>query len=367
VDLIYARENAIAGDFAEAVLAYKRLPEVFLLSPAVLIEAATALTKTGEYDGALSLINAMHKKQRFTKNSLELFRDITFKMKFMKESEAAQRILENEYKDDAGIQYSRAVLSIKNGDTDKALEILTGLIKKYPEERQFEIARISVYLAKEDYNRVIQECLKSRVEPYLLRQLKARAFMKLGKFEMIESMYQELIKQKKSPAIMLEYAQLLTGSEKYEKAVPVFKDLLNLHKKELEKDTLKNALILNNYAWALLNTQSGQKSLALSIAKRSHDLSPNDLHILDTYVYALNQNNRYKESVNLLKERSEVEKEPKLLYYLGTAYDRMGDKNRALRTYQDALTAIDTTKNQLSLSTNAGSIQKRINELMTEK
>ncbi len=367
VDLICAREHAGAGNLAEAVSAYKRLPEVFLLCPQVLIETATALTRLGRYDEALSLINNMHKRERFTKNSLELFRDITFKMKFMKESEAAQKILESEYQDDAGILYSKAVLLIKNGETDKALELLAGLIKKYPQEKQFEIARISVYLAKEDYNRVIDECNKSSVDPSLLRQLKIRAFVKLGKPAMIDDLYQQLLRQKKTPALMLEYAQFLTDSEKYEKAAPVFKSLLDTYKKELEKDTVRNALILNNYAWALLNMQAGHKSPALSIAKRAHELAPDDLHILDTYVYALNQNNRYGESVNLLKDRNETGMEPKLLYYLGTAYDRMGDKNRAVRTYQDALSAIDTTKNKLRLSTNAGSIQKRINELLAEK
>ncbi len=366
VDLIFARENAIAGNFTEAVSAYKNLPEVFLLSPAVLIETATALTKTGDYEGAFSLINAMHKKKRFTKNSLELFRDITFKMKFMKESEAAQKILESEYKDDAGIQYSRAVLSIKNGNTDKALEILSGLIKKYPQEKQFKIARITVYLAKEDYNRVIKECNKSRIDPYLLRQLKTRAYMKLGKFDMIESMYQELIKQKKSLAIMLEYAQLLVDSEEYDKAVVIFGKIVQEYGHELEKDPKKNALLLNNYAWALLNSKSPDKKMALHTAKKAYTLSSGDIHILDTYASVLIENNKFKNCINLLKENRESSGEPKLLYHLATAYDKTGDSNRALRAYQDVIKAINPSKNKLALPAEKSSIQKRINDLSSK-
>lgn len=366
IDLIYARENARKNNFTEAAKGYKRLPLIFIKSQRILIEYAIVLTKIGKDDEALSLIMTLHKKKRFTKHSLELFRDITFRKKLIKESMAAQKILEKKYKDDASVQYTSAIIALQNGKTDKALSILLKLAKRYPEEQAFEIARIRTYLIKKEYKQVIKECRESSLEVHILCPMLAETYIKLGEPDKAEKVFRKSITQKKSLKLMLAFAQFLTNQEYYEKAVTVYKEIIETYEPKLKEDNRGNALMLNNYVWTLLQIPSSHKKEALSTIKKAYSLYPENLHILDTYATTLLKNAKYKECIKLLKDFDAAKKEPNLLLHLATAYDKIGDTNKAVRTYKDILLSSDSTT-ALSFSSTKETVQKRIDELMRDK
>ncbi len=365
IDLVYARENARGGNFTEAVNGYKKLPAIFRQSPVILIEYAVALTKAGNDTKALALINTLHRKKKFTKHSLELFRDITYRTKLIKESMAAQKLLEKKYKNDTRVQYTSAMLALQNGKIDKALTILKKLSEKYPDEPAFEIARIKAYLIKKEYNQVIDECRESKLELPVLCPLLAEAYIKLGKPEHAEKVFEKSLKQDEGIELMIAFAQFQTKHERYEKAVVIYEKILNTYKEKLGKDEKGHALMLNNYTWTLQQVPSFNKRKALSSIKTAYELYPENIHILDTYASTLIKSGKYRDCIKLLEERNETAKEPALLMHLATAYDKDGHSNKAVRAYQDILRNADSTA-ILSGNIDKRTIQDRINRLTAE-
>lgn len=367
IELIHAREHANISDYEEAIKGYKNLPDIFMLAPNILIEYAVALTKTGRYDDALSLINVLHKKKRYTKNSLELFRDITLKKQLLDKSLAAQTVLENLYKDDAGVQYKSAILALKTGDSKKALQIINDLITKYPAEKQFELAKISMYLYTEDYKQVIEACRISKLPVQLYGSLLAKAYIKLGNIDSAEKVYTKIIEENKTLPNMIEYAQFLIETKQYGKATSTFENILKSYKDILEKDSVGNAIILNNFAWSLLQTEEGSDNqLAVKIVEKAYKLAPKNLHILDTYATALMKNNKYKECISLLSKNTVALREPALALQCATAYEKKGDDNKAMRLYQQILELPDSTS-QLKIPAFREEVKQRIAAIAAKK
>ncbi|MDD5675324.1 MAG: hypothetical protein PHC61_14230, partial [Chitinivibrionales bacterium] len=203
IQLVLARENAKHKNYKEAVALYKKLPGIFIYSPRIMIELANALSLCGNDDEALAYINALHGHGLFTRPSLELFRNISFKKHLIEKSLAAQKLLEQKYSGDAGILWTGVALALQMGKTDSALALATVLCKKYPDEKQFEMGRISLYLIKKDYERVLAECARSSAPASLLAPLQARAYRQLGKNNLADSAYARGLADKKTPGLML--------------------------------------------------------------------------------------------------------------------------------------------------------------------
>lgn len=363
IELLHARENAASGNYEDAVESYRKLPEIFQNSPGIIVEFAAALTKTGRYDEALALINTMHKHKKFTRNSLELFRDLAFKKDLLDQSMAAQKLLEQKYKNDAGILYKKALFAIKAGDNDTALRIFTRLANKYPQEERFEISRIAVYLLKEEYETLIKESNNSKLAYHVLSPFIAQAYIKLQQPQRAEEVYRKSLEEKKTIRMMLEYAQFLINNQKPEKAADIYKELIEEQKDKLAEDSSGNAVILNNFAWALLQNPDSDKKFALTIAQKAHSLLPSNVHILDTYISALNETKNYDKCIDILRNNVFVNEEPKLLYYLALAYEIKGDLNKAVRLYQN-LDKQQFSKAQLRFDKDQVDIKKKVSELL---
>lgn len=362
VDILFARACAMKGDYDEAIATYKRLPDVVLRSPQLLVECARILAKNDKYDEALGLIDVMHMRKLYTRNSLELFRDITFKKKLFDKSMEAQKALESKFKDDAGIQYSSALLALKTGNKEKALQIMNELCRKYPQENRFETTRLSVYLLLGEYKKVVDECKDSKIDQYLLTSYIAQAYLGLGDSVKAEQIYEKSISHKKSLGLMLEYAQVLAYGGEYGKAKDVYKRVLTDFKDKVEKDTANIAFLYNNYAWVLLHGGAADKKDGLSYSQKAYKQNPKSLNIVDTYARALIENEKYKDCIKLLKEYDTTKKEAQLLYYLARAYENTKDINNAVRTYQDAYARADSSK-AIGLEVSKGYLQKHIQEL----
>jgi predicted Zn-dependent protease len=362
VNLLYARANIMKGDYKGAIAIYEKLPEVIGRSPRILVEFARALTKNDQYDEALGLLNIVHQRKLYTRNSLELFRDITFKKQLYEKSLEAQKVLETIFKDDTRLQYSSALLALKTGNKEKALKIITELKQKYPQEKQFEMTMFSMLLLKGEYQKVIDECKNSKIDQYLLTSYLAQAYLGLGDSVRAGQIYEKSIAYKKSLGLMIEYAQILSNGGSYSKSASIYKRILNDYKETVEKDTTRTHLFFNNYAWVLMHGTDTEKKEGLFYSRKAYNLKPGNIGILDTYGRCLIENGKYKDCIKLLKENKMIVKEPQLLYYLATAYEKTEDINNALRTYKDILACADSSK-VLALEVSKNFLQTQIKRL----
>ena len=87
VQLYTARALLKSGQFAKSAEVYKRLPGMYVRSPGILTEYAMALSRSGKENEALVALSMMHRKRSFTRGSLELFRDLTFRKNLLEKSE----------------------------------------------------------------------------------------------------------------------------------------------------------------------------------------------------------------------------------------------------------------------------------------
>lgn len=367
VILIYARELARAGKFAQADSLYQRLPQVILTSSQVLTEFAFIKATLGKDEDALKFISRLHAHKLFSKISLELFRDLTFKRKLFEKSAAAQKLLELKFKDDVQIQWRGAVLALNQGKTDSAITLFSNLAKKYPTEETFEVMRINALLIKGSYEQVLQECASSPLastSKATISALKARALRKLQKNSEACLAFEEAIEGAKNNKleIVSEYAGFLLEIGDQKKAAALFWDLVTAFEKNPKKDTVALAMLLNNFAWSAIESGSKDDKTIIEAAKKANALQPQNISIIDTYAMVLLKTGSYKECINLLQDKNSVIKEPRMLVYLGQAYEKRGDKNKAVRNYLQAL-AIPDSVGKMPLQINRVKLTEHVKAL----
>jgi predicted Zn-dependent protease len=359
-----AFEKARRSQYKEAIAEYKKVPPVYLRSPRVLIEFANALYKNGNDDEALALISSLHQHNLYSRPSLELFRDITFKKHLMDKSIAAQKMLEKKFTGDASVLWSGMVMALKTGKTDSALALATELSKKFPQEERFEIARISMYLVKKEYDRVLRECSQSKASASALAPLEAGAFRAIGKNDFAERAYAKGMAQKKTPALMLDYAGFLIESGKAEQAASLYDEIVAMKKDDLQQDSVMNAMVLNNLAWSLLQTKSFSQDRVIAVARHAHELSPGNPQIIDTYASVLLKNGNNKECIKLLADNAVAVREPRLLFHLATAYEKSHEVNKAVRYYRDALKLMDSASPVVPMTLSKADVRNCIDKLL---
>lgn len=344
INLIFARSIGKRGEYEKALEIYDQLPEIFRRSPRTLLERASILQKMGKDDDALALISLMHRHKLFSKTSLELYRDITFKKNMIERSMAAQKILEQHYAGDAGVLWAKGVLALSKNEFDSARAAFAALRQKYPDEEKFETVRILVDMIKKDYERVIKECDASRAPAASLAPLKARALVRLGKNDLARETYLKALSERKTPELLAEYSSFLLEGGLAGQAIPLYEELIKMSKENPKTDKKEIAMYFNNFAWSLLQADSTSPKRLLWAAKQAYALAPEDLHIIDTYCEALIRSAQYGDCIKMLKSNPATAQEPRLLFHLATAFEKNGDINLACRTYSQALALADSTR-----------------------
>ena len=123
---------------------------------------------------------------------------------------------------------------------------------------------------------------------------------------------------------------------------------------ELKKDTAKAnqyyqkaldinnrfAPAANNLAWNFAE-HGGNLDVALGLAQRAREASPNDAVIADTLGWIYYKKGAYGSAISLLKESNEkfIRKNPSVLYHLGLAYQKNKEKELAKQALTQALNA----------------------------
>lgn len=367
IGLLCARMNLDRGNYENASACYASLPALFSRSPRVLAERATILYKSGKDDDALSLINDLHGRNFYSKQSLELFRDIMLKKKSMEKCMAAQKMLEKRFPDDTGVILKKGILALAAGNTDTALSIFAVLSKAYPGEERFDALRISAFMVKKDYDRVIRECRASKASAATLAPIEAKALAYVGKIDEAMQVYEKALSEKKTKGLLLEYAFFLLDSKQPDKAARMFEELIAMNKNDRKSDKNETAVLYNDLAWALVTSDTCSSARLLDAAQHAYDLAPENLNILDTYSEALLKTGRFDDCIRLLKDNPLVIKEPTMLYHLGIAFEKTKDIRSACATYRLALAQADSAAPRLPVNFNRSELAARVQNMTKAK
>jgi tetratricopeptide (TPR) repeat protein len=363
IDLFTARALLKSGRFNNAVELYRRLPGIYLRSPAILTEFAFALTRSGKDNDALVVLSVMHQKKVFTRGSLELFRDLTFKKNLIDKSEHAQQLLEKIYGDDVKLRWSGAIMAIKEGKIDSALTILNLLETKFPKENQFKLTRISALIIKGDYESALSICHSGSLPAEQTIPLEAQIYKKQGKEKEALNLIESALKENRKPNLLVEYAELLMEQNRNNDAVKVYEELLN-NRQQDKKSNAESAALYNNMAWAMLHSQNPDKKLTIKTASKAYELLPNLPNIIDTYAEVLINFGEYSECIKLLESTPQTQKEPKFIYLLGTAYEKNRDANKAVRNFRAAVALMDSSSGTIKMDITKEVINSQIDKLM---
>ena len=309
IELYTARALLKSNQFDKSAEIYRRLPGIYLRSPGILTEYALVLSRSGKENEALVAISIMHKRKLFTRASLELFRDLTFRKNLLEKSENTQKLLEKLYDNDARIRFNGAIMALRTGKADSAITLLTDLEKQFPNEHHFRTTRISALIMKGDYTKALALCDSGKIPHEQIIPLKAQILKKLGKDTESLQLIETARKEKDNPYLSILHAEMLMQMDKNEDAARIYEDLLASEKLDKEAGA-QSAIIYNNMAWALLQTEKPDKKTIIKAAERAYQLIPSSANILDTYAEALIRFGQYGQCKRFLRTQKLPRKSP---------------------------------------------------------
>jgi tetratricopeptide (TPR) repeat protein len=364
VDILCARSNFLAKKFDKAISYYQSLPGIIQWSPRILTETILCYAASGKEDDALKRINLMHKHGIFTKKSLEIFRDITFRKDLLDKSMAAQKLLEKQYGSDVNVKWHSLLIAIKEKKFEDADKIINDLLKSAPDNERFKLTRFSIMFLKNDYQGVIKELPSSGLPEERTMPMEATAWLKSGDTAKAINVLEKCVGKYNNFQSMVELAQLYTNTNNSKKAVSLYKQIVN--RTETSKvDSNTTGALLNNYAWILSSDPNGDIVTALDAAKKAYELIPNNLSIIDTYTSILLKAGKYKECIKIIENNPLPMKQPRLLQYLAESYEKSGNLNKAKRYYEDLLSM--EPSEDLPLTESMQMIQQHIEEMTSRK
>lgn len=366
IELYTARALLKSNQFDKSLKIYQSLPGIYLRSPGILTEYALVLSRSGKENEALVALSIMHKRKAFTRASLELFRDLTFRKNLLEKSEGTQKLLEKLYDNDARVRFNGAVMALRTGKIDSAITLLTDLEKQFPNEHHFRTTRISALIMKGDYKKALALCDSGNAPREQIIPLKAQILKKLGKETESLQLIEIARKENDNTHLSLLHAEMLMGMDKNEDAARIYEELLASEK--LDKETgAQSAIIYNNMAWALLQTEKPEKKTVIKAAERAYQLIPSSANILDTYTEALIRFGQYGQCIKILEDSKITQKEPKLIYQLGMAYEKKNDLNKAVRHFISARAMMDSANGSIQMDISKAELERHIERILDKE
>ncbi|MHC4221463.1 MAG: tetratricopeptide repeat protein, partial [Planctomycetota bacterium] len=138
-------------------------------------------------------------------------------------------------------------------------------------------------------------------------------------------------------AMVLQAVYNKTADKKY------LNSAITLYESLLEKMP-NNSNVLNNLAYMMAEADIRLEK-ALEYAERAYKATPNNANFMDTYSYALYKNQQYEKAAEFLQaamqiyERNKISAEPVVYEHLGQIYEKLGEQNKAIVAYKQALEA----------------------------
>ncbi|HEX7897931.1 MAG TPA: tetratricopeptide repeat protein [Planctomycetota bacterium] len=357
------RELARVGEPERAAAAYRAVSGPLARSPALQLELARVLAKASRLDEALAVLGRLHARKRWSRGSMELYRDLAAAKGLRREAVEAQTFLEGKFKDDADLLFSGGVLALRSGELGDAAKAFDAILARQPDRQDAEIARLSILLARREYADLLRECDASRAPPHAIEPLRAEALLRLGRADDAEAAF-ERAAVGRVPSVLLAYASLLLRRGKPEKAGSLYAEVL-------QKDSRNEIALLGTAAIALqrrdwtatreavekvvaFGTPSvlaysmlaeaelggGRPERALAASTRGLALAPDDPGARFRQGVALLDLGKHGEAETILRRCAEEGKgAPHVLWQLARVKIARGDEAEALRIVEEAATS----------------------------
>ena len=272
------------------------------------------------------------------------------------ERKAAAPILEKLLKDDPNNVAAMAELAqadIDERQPEAAMKKVDGWIAQRPDDPALYEMRAKIRLGSPDQRPdtfdKAEADLKTAIEKDPNR---AETIMTLGKLyreawrkdgsekrldQAIETFGKAHTLQKDNPAISLELAQLCESAGRTQQAKEYYEDVLRIDQDQ--------AAAKNNLAWLLANTDNPSPTdldRALQLAQDAKNAMPNNPSVADTLGWIMYKKGIPAAAIALFREA--IDKYPEghplrgtVRYHLAKAYDRNGERDRAVSELKRAL------------------------------
>ncbi|HVE13441.1 MAG TPA: tetratricopeptide repeat protein, partial [Elusimicrobiota bacterium] len=357
------RELARAGSWSEASSAFRSVAGPLARSPVFLVEFAQVLRRSGKPSEALLLLDRLHGRGLSSRASLELYRDLAVEKELTKEAAQAQKILEERFKDDPAVLLAGGIMALRAGNLAEASSTLQSLSGQFPEREDVEEARISVFLAKKDYEGLLRAASQSRASRASLAPYVAAALTQLGRAAEAEEALGRAVAERAEPRLVLAYANLLLSNGKTEPARARYEEVLRAQPKNEAARLGLATLALQGgdtatarthaeavaagkggaagYAQTLiaeLDLRQGRADLALAAANRALSVAPQDERALFLRGVATLELGRADEAEFLLQQSAAARpNDPALQWHLARAKAARGSTGEALAVVDAAL------------------------------
>ena len=246
------------------------------------------------------------------------------------------------------------------------MNVLSLIREKFPGDSLVEAKIVEVLYLQGKYAAVLEAIREKQLDLNRVAPFYAGALLAQNRLDEGLEIFQKAAKNSGGMDVHLQYANLLMKHEKYEEATKEFQWLLKQHAESMAGNKALHAAVLNNLAWAYLQTETHSREKVMSVARKAHTLFPENPNFADTYARALLAGGEADKVVKLLKSFPGLEKERLLLAHLARAYEDQGDLNGAVRTYKKAL-AVQTGAGRLELKPSESVLKAKIEELAHQK
>jgi tetratricopeptide (TPR) repeat protein len=200
---------------------------IFYRNPVFLVNVAEAFVANRRTDTALYLLSWVHERGIYSKQSIRLFRDLTYSKQRSGLSREAQKMLEDVCGDDETVAFQGAVLEMNAGNLDNSLRSLNSLLERRPESEPVKIARVTVLMRQGKYDEALKECDALKAPAENICTLRARIYAAMNETAKAEECFKKSIAINGKPVAKLEYANFLLSRGKENGAFEIYHSILN--------------------------------------------------------------------------------------------------------------------------------------------
>lgn len=229
IEMLLAGHFAEKGDYKTALDHYAKVKGPLALWPQMRLSLATVLEKTNNDKEAMKVLNELHKRNLYSKRSIQLVRDLAFRNQKEEIGLAAKEYLEATFSDDPDVKTYQALFALKNRDYETAAEVFSRLRDEHPDEVRYELGRIQVLIATGKYEEALEAYDRSGAPPEILEPMKALAYAKLERWDEAIAAFETATQSGASETVHREFGNLLYGRGNYQRAAEQYGKAIELN------------------------------------------------------------------------------------------------------------------------------------------
>lgn len=228
VSFFQAESLIIGGKWGEAEKSLdnllKRHPQ-YGINPFIVLEVAKVKTALGKNKQALEILRRMHARGVYFKTSLQLFRDLSVRLKLKDHSLGAQKVLEEIFPNDSQTLLEGGLLSMSWERYDEAQNTFDKISADAPQQDRVIVAKVAMELSRKDYSKAMELLDHSGLELDQIAVLRSKALRGQTKIEEALKLLEGIDQSKRNDDIKAELADIYLLLGQLDQANELFNEL----------------------------------------------------------------------------------------------------------------------------------------------